>query len=119
MLPESHPRTDSFSQGGNADAQYYLGRCCEYGKNDNISAREWYIKAADNGNSDAMIKAAMFIAKRRGGGKKNPQMVMGYIQKAIAAGNADGKALLASYYLEGRKDIKKGIQLSKEASDAG
>ena len=113
------PGLTVLAKEGNADAQYYLGRCYEYGKNDNISAREWYIKAADNGNSDAMIKAAMFIAKRRGGGKRNPQLVMEYIRKAIAAGNADGKALLASYYLEGRKDIKKGIQLSKEASDAG
>ena len=113
------PGLTVLAKEGNADVQYYLGRCYEYGKNDNISAREWYIKAADNGNSDAMIKAAMFIAKRRGGGKRNPQLVMEYIRKAIAAGNADGKALLASYYLEGRKDIKKGIQLSKEASDAG
>lgn len=104
---------------GNADAQYYLGRCYEYGNNDNTSARKWYIKAADNGNSDAMVKAAMFIAKRKGGGEKDPARVMQYIQKAIVTGNYDGTALLSSYYLEGRKDIKKGIQLAKEASDAG
>lgn len=107
------------ANSGDVRAQYYLGRCYEYGNNDNTSARKWYIKAADNGNSDAMVKAAMFIAKRKGGGEKDPNRVMSYIQKAISAGNPDGKALLASYYLEGRKDIEKGIQLAKEASDAG
>lgn len=107
------------ANSGDVNAQYYLGRCYEYGNNDNTSARIWYIKAADNGNSDAMVKAAMFIAKRKGGGEKDPKRVMSYIQKAISAGNPDGKALLASYYLEGRKDIEKGIQLAKEASEAG
>ncbi|MBS1372262.1 MAG: sel1 repeat family protein [Lentisphaeria bacterium] len=101
----------------NVNAQYCLGRCYEYGRNNLKQARQWYIKAAENGNSDAMIKAAMFIAKRRGGGEKNPQMVMEYIQKAIAAGNPDGKALLASFYLEGRKDIEKGIMLAKESAE--
>ena len=107
------------ANSGDVNAQYYLGRCYEYGNNDNTSARIWYIKAADNGNSDAMVKAAMFIAKRKGGGEKEPKRVMSYIQKAISAGNPDGKALLASYYLEGRKDIIKGIRLAKESSGAG
>lgn len=107
------------AQNNDNIAQYFLGRCYEYGKSDWKTAREWYIKAADNGNSDAMVKAAMFIAKRKGGGKKEPARVMAYIQKAIRSGNPDGKALLASFYLEGRKDIEKGIKLAKEASDAG
>lgn len=111
------PELVVLAEAGNADAQYYLGRCYEYGKNDLRLARQWYIKAADNGNSDAMIKAAMFVAKRRGGGEKNPQAVMSYIEKAVAVGNPDGKALQASYYLEGRKDIEKGIVLAKEAAE--
>jgi TPR repeat protein len=111
------PELTDLAEKGNIDAQYYLGRCYEYGENDSKSARKWYIKAADNGNSDAMITAAMFIAKRRGGGKTDPQAVMTYIQKAITAGNPDGKALLASFHLEGRKDIEKGIILAKEAAE--
>jgi sel1 repeat len=113
------PELAVLAKAGNVDAQYFLGRCYEYGQNNFKLAREWYIKAADNGNSDAMVKAAMFIAKRKGGGKKEPARVMTYIQKAIRSGNPDGKALLASFYLEDRKDIEKGIKLAKEASDAG
>lgn len=96
-------------------AQYHLGRCYEYGKNNSKKAREWYIKSADNGNSNAMVKAAMFIAKRKGGGKKDDNKVMFYIKKSIKLKNPDGIALMASFYIEGRKDTEKGIKLAQEA----
>ncbi|MDD2478965.1 MAG: tetratricopeptide repeat protein [Victivallaceae bacterium] len=113
------PVLSAFAENGNILAQYYLARCHEYGDSNLKLAREWYLKAAESGNSKAMCKAAMFVAKRKGGGEKNPDKVMGYINKAIEAGEPDGKALLASYYLESRKNIEKGIQLAKEAAAAG
>ncbi len=82
-------------------------------------ARDCFIKAADKGNSKAMIQAALFCGQGRGG-KRDMNQAKLYIEKAIAAGNADGKALMASMLFSNKENkYEKIYNLLKESSEAG
>ncbi len=87
------------AEAGDADSQYWVARCQEYGARDLKEARKWYMKAADAGNPKAMFKAAWFSVRRLGvagmGFDEAREASLRYAKAAAEAGNADGTALLS------------------------
>jgi TPR repeat protein len=110
------------AEAGEAEAQFMLASCYEYSNGNNlILARTWYLKAAEQGHAKAMCKAAMFVAKNKGGyldGEARKAIMMRYVNAAIAAKEPNGKALLATTYFE-KRDIKQALPLIQEAVEEG
>jgi len=70
---------------------YYDGRGVAQ---DDTKAREWYQKAADAGNGDAMFNLGWLYEKGRGV-TRDPTKARDWYQKAADAGNIRGKGALA------------------------
>jgi TPR repeat protein len=112
------------AKAGNADAQYWVARCQEYGVRNLKEARKWYFKSADAGNPKAMFKAAWFAAKRLGvegmAFDESRKLAIRYAKAASEAGNADGTAMLA--WLEfidcnALRDFESALPMIRKAVD--
>ena len=116
LLPEAETE--------NALAQYQLARCHEYGREEMKEAREWYFKAADAGNAQAMHKAAWFAARRIEAQEMEVdealELSLRYAQSASKAGNPDGKALWAwlTHLVCGDRDFESALPIFMESAKA-
>ena len=97
---------------------FYMGLSALYYKLRPSEALPLFKEAADKGNSDAQLETAIILQKGLGVERDQAQ-AMDYLHKAVAQNNQTAKAYLASSYLGQSVDIRRGIALTQESSDAG
>lgn len=90
---------------GHADAQHWLGICCECGfgglKQDFAVAIDWWRKAIANGNTGALMKIVSFyLFNDNGGGKTliSKEEALKCCQQAALSGNSLAKHFLKNEY---------------------
>ena len=91
---------ERLANGGDAKAQFWLGKCYSGGKGVNKSfakARDWYFKSADLGNPDAMIALANFYWNGYGVKKSQIEQEKWY-KKAADTGLPEYQYELAEFY---------------------
>lgn len=108
---------------GNVDAMYRLGVCYYWDegiersnpKSINFSkCMQWMSKAANLGNSNAMLWIGSYLYSNGEGTAKDDNKVIEYTSRAVDAGNHSAEITLGTYYLSGQYvevDEKKGSQL--------
>jgi len=112
------------AEQGDAEAQYHLGYCYEYGKGiakDETQAVYWYKKAAEQGDADAQLDLGMCYNNGTGIAKDEVQAVYWY-KKAAGQGNVNAQALLGSCYEYGigiAKDEAQAVYWYKKAAGQG
>lgn len=87
------------------EAQYWCGRMLAEGRGaslDVVAAREWFLKAAEQGNADAEVAAGEMLVNGRGG-PPDPDKAMALFRHAAAAGHPG--ALLALDILSGAASV--------------
>lgn len=119
--------------------QCYIGMCYDQKESasassgvtkDDWTARTWYQKSADQGDSRAMMKLGMFCENGRAG-EKDLDAALAWYEKAADAGNSGGKANLqrlkaklrraaesAAVAAELEKKQKQGYVIEGEGGDA-
>jgi TPR repeat protein len=91
------------AEGGDAEAQFELGRSCEDGKGveqDDIRAIEWFRKSADQGNPRAQNGLGVMYALGRGVQRDKEEAVRWY-KKSAKQGLAEGIYNVAISYYNG------------------
>lgn len=86
------------------------------------TALEWYSKAAEAGNSDAMVQVGQMLASGRGVPAPRLPEAAEWFSKAADLGNAKARFLLAEcyYYSKGvTRDPKRAVALLRAAADQG
>jgi hypothetical protein len=106
------------AEADDAEAQYIVGICYKNGTGKKELGVEWLLKSANNGYVDAQTALSLCLFKGTGV-KRDPKAAMDWLKKAVAAGDMEAKAYLASYYLSRKENLAEGIRLAEEASDAG
>lgn len=114
-LKMSLPKAES----GDAEAQYITGIITKRTMFKSKLAYEWMEKSAEQGYDPAQAQLAFWIMKGIGGYKIDKEKVGELARKASRQGNMLGRTLLGAYYLNVKKDYKKGFKLIKESADAG
>ncbi len=106
---------------GNAEAQYKVGEMYELGKGvspDNVKAREWLEKAANQGHRKAAYRVLLLDIKTQGMNAKRGELV-NEITKEANAGSPDAQYFLGKMYASGLgkpKDLAQArILLNKAA----
>jgi TPR repeat protein len=98
--------------------RYYFG---VNASKDNAKAREWYEKAADKGNVDAMVSLGVLYANGQGVAQDFAKAREWY-QKAVDKGSADAMYKLGNLYDDGHgvaQDFAKARELYEKAADKG
>lgn len=86
------------------------------------AALEWYSKAAEARNSDAMVNVGQMLAGGRGVAAPRLPEAAEWFSKAADLGNPKAKFLLAEcfFYSKGvTRDPKRAVELLRSAADAG
>jgi TPR repeat protein len=89
--------------GGNADAQVMVGHILMQGENglvDRLDAAKWFLKAAKQGHTDAMV-ALGELGLTNSGGLSHSDAV-NWLTKAADRGRTDAMRALADTYLHGK-----------------
>ncbi len=104
----------------NADAWYETGKK-HYDKKEYSKALEYYRKAADKGNPDAMAGIGHMYYNGRGVKEDNPEALKWY-KKAAANGNIKAMIYIGNMYLNGygvKEDGHEAVKWYKKAADKG
>jgi TPR repeat protein len=91
-------------------------------KRDYARAAEWYKKAADAGDREAMFALAMMRLAGRGGTTTNREEAVKLLASSAKLGNPKAAYNLALIYLEGQtlpQDVRRAAELLRVAADAG
>ena len=109
------------AEQGDADAQYQLGRCYEYGTNelheDYATAVQWYRKSATQGHAEALNKLGTYCFKQ---GKY--QEALKYYETAATAGSLNARYNMGMLFMNqeyGLYDVDKGLKCYQLAAEAG
>ena len=92
LINEAMPKLRAAAEQGDAEAQMWMGRCCEDGfgaEKDESKAVEWYRKAAEQDHADAQYSLAL-ILKRNGDADEAETL----LRKAAEFGHPEAKKLL-------------------------
>lgn len=116
---DDHYAFKLYSRGAALDCpncQFRIGRCFENGElgqeKDNIRAIEWYMKAADLGQSDAqLVLSTMFLSGIKDVLKKNDEMAFRFGLRAATREHTIAAYLVSEYYEQGI-GVKKNLQLA-------
>src|SRR5690606_30897125 len=115
------------AEGGNVQSQFNIARIYYTGygdtARDDVAARKWFGKAADQGHSAAAAQYSAMLYNGQGG----PEDVAGaykYAKAAAAAGDPYGKALSGWYVIYDNKatpdaPYPEAVALLIEAADSG
>ncbi len=109
--------------GGNADAQALVGHILmhgEAGTTDKHDAVKWYLKAAANGHTDAMVALGELALGAYGG--LSAADAINWLTRAADKGRADAMRALADMYTKGKgtaPDAAKGQSWLIKASNFG
>ena len=104
---------------GDAEAQYIVGIITKRLKHKSKIAYEWMKKSAEHGYAPAQAQLAFWSMKGIGVDKVDKDKVGEWARKSSRQGNMLGRAILGAFYLNVKKDYKKGFKLIKESADAG
>jgi TPR repeat protein len=89
---------------GNAEDQYLLAGCYDYGKEgakrDPVAAAAWYGKAADQDHAGAQCELGICYASGDGV-QQNHELAVTFYRKAADAGYAQSQGLLGDCYAVG------------------
>ncbi len=91
-------------------------------KRDYAKAAEWYKKASDAGDREAMFALAMMRLSGRGGTTTNREEAVKLLASSAKLGNPKAAYNLALLYLEGQtlpQDVRRAAELLRVAADAG
>jgi uncharacterized protein len=91
-------------------------------KRDYAKAAEWYRRAADNGDREAMFALAMQYLSGRGGTPSNRQEGARWLASSAKLGEPKAAYNLALLYIDGQtfpQDLKRAAELLRVAADAG
>ena len=116
--------TKTLAEKGDAEAQYNLGQCYDWGDGvpkDAFEAAKWYRKAADQGLPDAQCHLGFLYGIGAGVAKDEVESVK-WIRKAAEQGNVVGQNLLALCYHDGKgvdKDEVESVKWYRKAADQG
>lgn len=114
------------AQGGNAEAQYHMGRVVAcFDHNARARAFTWYLQAAENGFAEAQLAVGRNL---QGGyaGPKDPEKARMWVEKAAGQGLASAEFELALAYKskrpdgfipESERDITKALGWMTRAAD--
>ena len=112
------------AEQGYADAQNYLGYCCERGlgvEKDPKEAVKWYRKAAEQGQVNAQYNLGICYEYEKGVAKDPTEAVKWY-RKAAEQGYADAQNNLGYCYENGlgvEKDPKEAVKWYRKAAEQG
>jgi TPR repeat protein len=117
-------RLRRLAEGGDAEAQYFLGFSHAAGRfttRDESEAAGWFRKAADQGLAQAQYQLGVLYANGRGLAKDDAQAVAWY-RKAADQGNAPAQYKLGSMYESGRgvaRDDAQAVAWYRKAAEQG
>jgi TPR repeat protein len=109
---------------GNADGQYALGMCYEYGlgvSEDLEESAKWYLKAAEGGDVRAQIHIGHCYFRGEGVPEDKTEGVKWY-RKAAEQGDTGGQKSLGVCYSYGRgvpEDKTEGVKWYRQAAEQG
>jgi hypothetical protein len=112
------------ADGGNAEAQYRIGRMFEFGKGypqDKAEAIAWYRKAAAQNNTAAQQELGFIYATGDGVAKDDVQAAA-WFQKAATLGNPTAQYNLGLMYAKGtgvKKDLAQAIAWFRKSAAQG
>jgi serine/threonine protein kinase/TPR repeat protein len=98
-------------------AQFVLGESLR--ETDPSDSLKWFIAAASQGQTDAMVQAGQMLASGRGVPAPDLPGAVVWFTKASESGNVDGMANLGECYLFGKgteKDPKRAVELLSQAA---
>ncbi len=112
------------AHNGDKEAQYNLGLC--YAKGDGITknqetARNWFLKSADQGFPMAQVHAGVWLVNGIGGAKDAAKGIA-YCEKAAEQDLGDAYGVLGEYYFDGKvvpKDYGKALKYFTLSAEKG
>ena len=109
------------TENGDAEAQFQLGTCYEFGVNkvakDYLTAIQWYEKAAKQGHDEARNKMGTYCFQN-----ENYKEALKYYKSAAKSGNLNAQYNLGMMYTSDRygvMDVQKGLKWYKMAAREG
>lgn len=105
------------SSRGCTSSMLRIGLCLGEGQNDSPSVVEWYTKAANMGNSEAMCKLGHVSRS-----KQDYEEALVWYRKAADNGNATAMVYIGKYHEEGKvvmKDVFQAFKWFREAAWKG
>lgn len=115
---------EKYAKEGNADAQYELGHCYEFGygvEEDCVEAAIYFLKAARQGKVEAQFRVA-YCYESGDGVMKNHAEALKWFRKAAEQGYADAQHVLGACYKTGdgvKKDDKEAVKWFRMAAEQG
>lgn len=103
------------AEGGDAEAQYELGRRLFYGigiEKDRAAAAYWFNEASERGHSDAQFHLAEFCFFPGEGVWRDKARAIYWLRKAAEQGHGDAQYSLGAHYLRGdgiERDYEKAV----------
>jgi Sel1 repeat/PDZ domain len=103
------------AEAGYSFAETSLGKSYKFGllgnAIDSVTAREWFVKAARDGDPEGQCWLAACLCSGLGGSMDEKQGVK-WLVKSATGGNGHAAGILAALYLEGNEDISKNLRLA-------
>ncbi len=118
-VEKAYPALRKKAEDGDADAQYQVGLRLRYSAS--VEALEWFRKASDQGNSEAMLR--MSVAYEQGiGVKQDAKEALRWLQKSADKENVHAIYGLAERYLQGwtaKQDYETAMKLYRKGAELG
>ena len=103
------------AEKGNADAMFWLGLCCEFGRGvpaDQAKAFAWYQKAAQAGDGWAHYQLGLTYYYKRGP-QKNKELIAWHFEQAVTNGCGPKAEVFLGWCCETGYGVEKSIEKAK------